>query len=134
MKNDESICNKYNQNMVSILDNAYKHIEEFVEKYHHNEEEFIEAMYQLKLKFIYTDIQLYYLNRKRNINCIYAAKELRAIFEDQNVNDAVRHMDNSLIKKKMKVFYTLIAYKQYYLAAVTYRIMDFMTRMRDTVK
>lgn len=134
VKNDESICNKYNQNMVSILDNAYKHIEEFVEKYHHNEEEFIEAMYQLKLKFIYTDIQLYYLNRKRNINCIYAAKELRAIFEDQNVNDAVRHMDNSLIKKKMKVFYTLIAYKQYYLAAVTYRIMDFMTRMRDTVK
>lgn len=134
IKNEESICNRYNGNIVDILDNAYDHIKLFVDQCHGNEVDFINALYQLRIRFMYTDVQLFYLNRKRKKNLIQSGKELEELFEVSPMKDAVNNIDMSLLKKKMKVFYLLVEGKHYYMAAGAYRIMDLLTRVRDVIK
>ena len=134
VRNNESICNKYNEKIVGILDNATKHINDFVVAYHANDAAYQEAMHQLRLKFAFTEMQLYYLNSQRGLSIVDTGKQLRDIFSEEPLKTSIEHLDLKYCYGKIKVVYMLIERKHYYLAVIAYRIMNYGVKLRDMIR
>lgn len=131
VRNTESICNKYNENIVSILDNATNHISNFVITFHSNDLDFQDAMYQLRIKFAFTEMQLYYLNPQRALSVVEAGKQLKSIFGEEPLKSSLAHINLDYCHGKAKVVYMLIVRKLYCLAALSYKLMNYGVKLRD---
>lgn len=134
VRNEESICNKFNKNIVTILNNATNHIGEFVDLYHSDDPEFKDAMYQLNLKFAFTEMQLYYLNPSRNMSILEMSKELKKVFEQEPYCSSIKHIDMKYCYGKAKVMFSFIKKGQYFGAVVAYRMMNLVVKIRDFIR
>jgi len=134
VRNEESICNKYNKNIVSILDNASNHIGKFVGLYHPNDPAFKDAMYQLHLKFAFTEMQLFYLNPQCNLGAIAMGKQLKQVFEDEPLRSSINHIDLKYCYGKAKVMFVLLKRKQHLLSVVAYKAMNVGVKLRNFLK
>lgn len=131
VKNEESICNKYNPNIVDILQNSYAHIEYFVNKNHFQEKDFQDALMYLEFKFFFTELQLYYLNRKRNIGLISTAKDIKKLFVDLKYAEKLEQIDINYFTGKSGIIYRLLKRRMYFLTVFVYRVIDYWVMVRD---
>lgn len=134
VRNDESICNKYNKEIVSILNNARNHIEKFVEKYHKGDDKYERALHNLGLSFAFTEMQLFYLNRLGGQNVRKRALTLKKIFGQEPLKTDIERADLSKFVGKARIVYKLLSHRLFLLTVIAYDGMNVLVLLRNRIK
>ena len=133
VRNEESICNKYNENIVDILNNAENHIAKFILCYHQEDKTYLRALDILKIRFILTEMQLFFLNKKRGLSVQRRADELAQIFSASDVRRSIENIDIKVFSGKQKVQMFFLKRKMYMLTVIVFDLMNILTNMRNRV-
>jgi len=116
--NSNSVCQRYNENIVEILEMAGNEFVKRVERIEKDKEMFLRAIDTMYMVFFCEYMLLNFFNSDNKDELLKKVKSMKKLLSEKKYRRALRYGDISVISRKRRIFVLFARYHMYFISGI----------------